>query len=88
MAMTSLNDTNVDPSQTAKMIARLQAATASGKPSDGRLDEEGGHGLSATKSQEQLAFADQLAFLFWQLGIPEFQIRESKTPSHPRKKQD
>ncbi len=68
MAMTSLNDTNVDPSQTAKMIARLQAATASGRPVLWRLDEEGGHGLSATKSQEQLAFADQLAFLFWQLG--------------------
>jgi prolyl oligopeptidase len=67
MAVTSLNDTNVDPSQTAKMIARLQAATVSGKPILWRLDEEGGHGVSTTRSQEQVNFADQLAFLFWQL---------------------
>ncbi len=65
-----MNDTNVEPWQTAKMIARLQAATASGRPILLRLDEEGGHGIAATKSQEQMVFADQLAFLFWQLDVP------------------
>ena len=73
LAMASMNDTNVDPWHAAKMTARLQAATASGKPVLLRLDEEGGHGIAATKTQEQVKFADQLAFLFWQLGVPEFQ---------------
>jgi prolyl oligopeptidase len=74
MAVTSLNDANVDPSQTAKMIARLKAATTSGKAVLWRLDEEGGHGVAATKPQEQTRFTDELAFLFWQLGVREFQI--------------
>jgi prolyl oligopeptidase len=88
MAVTSLNDTNVDPSQTAKMMARLEAATRSGKPVLLRLDEEGGHGVAATKTQEQMKFTDQLAFLLWQLGVREFQIREHGTDMRSQDRRD
>ena len=50
------------------MAARLQAATASGKPVLLRVDYDAGHGGSATKDQQNLLAADQFAFLFRQLA--------------------
>ena len=41
---TGMNDPRVDPWEMAKMTARLQAATASGKPVLLRVDYAGGHG--------------------------------------------
>jgi hypothetical protein len=50
---TGANDPRVDPWQMAKMTARLQAATASGKPVLLRVDYAGGHGMmGATRDQE------------------------------------
>jgi prolyl oligopeptidase len=46
-----MNDPRVEPWETAKMAARLQAASTSGKPVMLRLDYEGGHGIGATKRQ-------------------------------------
>jgi prolyl oligopeptidase len=54
--------------QPAKMAARLQAATSSGKPVLLRVDFDAGHGLGSTKSQVEAELADQYAFLLWQLG--------------------
>ena len=64
---TGMNDPVVDPWQSAKMAARLQAATASGRPVLLRVDDGGHDQWGATKSQLYALRADQLAFLIWQL---------------------
>jgi prolyl oligopeptidase len=38
-----------------------------------RVDYDAGHGLGSTKSQRDAETADELAFLLWQFGVPEFQ---------------
>lgn len=68
-----MNDPRVEPWQTAKIGARLQAATSSGKPVLLRLEYEGGHGVGSTRSQTQEEFADLFAFAFWQMGVDGFQ---------------
>ena len=66
---TGVNDPRVAPWQAAKMTARLQASTSSGKPILLRVDYDAGHGIGSTKSQRDTEFADAIAFLFWQLGV-------------------
>src|SRR5271168_3020499 len=66
---TGVNDPRVAPWQAAKMAARLQAATSSGKPILLRVDYDAGHGIGSTKSQHDSELADEVAFLFWQLGV-------------------
>ncbi len=70
---TGANDPRVAPWQAAKMTARLQASTTSGKPILLRVDYDAGHGLGSTKSQRDVELSDELAFLFWQLGVAGFQ---------------
>jgi prolyl oligopeptidase len=65
---TGVNDPRVAPWQAAKMTARLQASTSSGKPVLLRVDYDAGHGIGSTKSQRDIELADELSFLFWQLG--------------------
>lgn len=69
------NDTRVDPWHSAKMAARLQAATASGRPVLLRLDFDAGHGIGSTKGQRFEQLADGIAFVLWQAGAPDFQPR-------------
>ncbi len=66
---TGVNDPRVAPWQAAKMTARLQADTSSGKPVLLRVDYDAGHGIGSTKSQRDIELADEVAFLFWQLGV-------------------
>jgi prolyl oligopeptidase len=63
------HDARVPIWQPAKMAARLQHATASGKPILFRLESGAGHGygLGTTSSQLNEELADCYAFLFWQL---------------------
>ena len=68
-----INDPRVDPSQPAKMAARLQASTSSGKPVLLRVDYDAGHGMGSTRSQTDLEYADEASFLLWQDGDPDFQ---------------
>jgi len=63
-----INDPRVEPWETAKMVARLQAATTSGKPVLFRVDYQAGHGIGSTKKQHQEELADTIAFLLAQLG--------------------
>jgi prolyl oligopeptidase len=71
---TGMNDPRVDPWEMAKMTARLQAATTSGKPILLRVEYEGGHGgIGGTEKQAQERLADEWSFLLWQFGVPEFQ---------------
>lgn len=68
-----MNDPRVAPWNSAKMCARLQAASSSGKPVLFRVDYFAGHGIGSTKKQQYSETADALAFLLWQLGDPKFQ---------------
>jgi prolyl oligopeptidase len=38
-----------------------------------RVDYDAGHGMGSTKSQRDDELADEIAFLFWQLGLPDYQ---------------
>jgi prolyl oligopeptidase len=64
------HDARVPVWQPAKMAARLQAATASGKPILLRLTSGAGHGygFGTTSSQLNEELADCYAFLFRQLA--------------------
>ena len=66
---TGANDPRVAPWQAAKMAARLQAATSSGKSVLLRVEYDAGHGMGSTKSQRDAESADEMAFLLWQLGV-------------------
>jgi len=67
---TGLTDPRVVPWQVTKMAARLQQATASGKPVLLRVEQQGGHGLGSTASQFNEEFADDIAFGLAQTGSP------------------
>jgi prolyl oligopeptidase len=69
LVTTGLNDPRVDSWQAAKMAARLQAATTSGKPVLLRVDYDAGHGQGSTKKQGYEERADVFAFLLWQAGL-------------------
>ncbi len=64
-----INDPRVEPWMSAKMAARLQAATASDKPVLLRVDYHAGHGIGSTKLQNLKGLADKYAFLLWQMGM-------------------
>ena len=76
---TGVNDPRVAPWQAAKMTARLQACTSSGKPILLRVDYDAGHGIGSTKSQRDIEFADDIAFLFWQLGVAGYAPSPART---------
>jgi len=64
-----INDPRVNPWMSAKMTARLQAATASNKPVIFRVDYDAGHGIGSTRNQYLEGLADRWAFLLWQFGV-------------------
>jgi prolyl oligopeptidase len=64
-----ITDPRVEPWQSAKFAARVQAASASGKPVLLRMDYEAGHGIGSTKTQIIQERADMFAFMMWQFGI-------------------
>ncbi|WP_419816054.1 prolyl oligopeptidase family serine peptidase [Glacieibacterium sp.] len=65
---TGVTDPRVAPFHVAKMTARLQAASTSGKPILLRVDYDAGHGVGSTRGQQDREAADTYAFLMWQLG--------------------
>ncbi|MGB8840035.1 MAG: prolyl oligopeptidase family serine peptidase [Aliidongia sp.] len=73
---TGMNDPRVAPWQPGKMAAHLQAATSSGRPVLLLVDFDAGHGMGSTKQQRDREIADQMAFLYWQIGRPGFQPAE------------
>jgi prolyl oligopeptidase len=72
---TGVNDPRVAPWEPGKFAARLQAATASGKPVILRVDTDAGHGIGSTRRQRDDETADTYAFILWQTGDPRFQPR-------------
>lgn len=63
------NDPRVAIWQAAKMAARLQVATSSGKPVLLRVEFQGGHGMGSTQQQFNEEYADEFAFLCQQMGV-------------------
>ncbi len=70
---TGINDPRVDSWQAGKMAARLQAATASGKPVLLRVDWQAGHGQGSARQNRDEELADIYSFLFWQFGKEDYQ---------------
>ncbi len=67
--LTGANDPRVDPMQSRKMTARLQAASSSGEPILLRTSASSGHGRGTALSEQIEQTVDVDAFLFDKLGI-------------------
>lgn len=66
---TGENDHRVNPMQSRKMIARLQAADPTGHPILLRTSSSAGHGFGTALDEQVDESADVLSFLFDQLGM-------------------
>ena len=66
---TGETDGRVNPAHSRKMIARLQAATNSGRPILLSINAHAGHGIGSALSIRVNQQADAYAFLFDQLGM-------------------
>ncbi|MEI9897349.1 MAG: prolyl oligopeptidase family serine peptidase [Chthoniobacter sp.] len=62
-------DGRVNPANSRKMTARLQAATSSGLPVLVRLSSDSGHGMGTALTERIAQESDVFAFLFDQLGV-------------------
>jgi prolyl oligopeptidase len=67
--LTGANDPRVDPMQSRKMVARLQAATVGDAPVLLRTSADTGHGAGTALSARVEQVTDVHSFLFAQLGI-------------------
>jgi prolyl oligopeptidase len=63
------NDGRVNPAQSRKMTARLQAATSSGRPILLRTTATAGHGMGSSLKDRVAELADIYSFLFAELGV-------------------
>ena len=70
---TGVTDPRVAPFHVAKMTARLQAASSSGKPVLMRVDYDAGHGIGSTRGQQDREAVDTYAFLLWRTGAAGYQ---------------
>jgi prolyl oligopeptidase len=70
-----IHDPRVEPWESAKTAARLQAATSSGKPVLFRVEYHAGHGIGSTRQQRQAELADVWSFMLWQAGDESFQLQ-------------
>jgi prolyl oligopeptidase len=66
---TGANDGRVNPAQSKKMTARLQSATASGRPILLLVNFHAGHGMGTSQKIRINELADTYAFLFHELGV-------------------
>ncbi len=69
MFLTGANDPRVNPMQSRKMVARLQAANSSRNPILLWTSSDSGHGIFMSLSQRVGQYTDVYAFLFHQLGV-------------------
>ena len=69
LLLTGDNDPRVDPMQSRKMAARLQAATSSGRPILLRSESRAGHGQGKPISKRIDDVTDYMAFAMHQTGL-------------------
>jgi prolyl oligopeptidase len=78
--LTGDNDHRVNPMQSRKMTARLQAANASSHPVYLRTTSSAGHGIGTALNEGIEQSADVFAFLLDQLGIRYARPADPKVP--------
>jgi len=76
--LTGANDPRVDPMQSRKFVARLQAANASKNPIVLRTSGSSGHGIDMALSEIIGEEVDVYAFLFHELGVTAKPVRGAK----------
>jgi prolyl oligopeptidase len=69
LMLTGENDHRVNPMESRKMVARLQAATSSSQPILLRTSSSSGHGFGTALDEQIDEDADVFSFLFDQLGV-------------------
>ena len=62
-------DSRVDPLHARKMGARMQAATASGRPVLIQIERQAGHGAGKPRGKQVEDLSDRWSFLAWCLGV-------------------
>src|SRR5439155_19509869 len=67
--LTGINDGRVDPANSLKMAARLQAANSSKRPILLRVSATSGHGFGTGLSEASEQQSQVFAFLFQELGV-------------------
>ncbi len=75
LCATGINDARVAPWQPGKFAGALQNASGSGKPVLLRVDLNNGH-FTENRLVTYSNFADQDAFMLWQTGDPEYQLKK------------
>jgi prolyl oligopeptidase len=69
-----LNDKRVAPWMTAKLAARMQTASTSGRPIVVRIDADTGHGIGSMRDQVYAEQADVYSFMLAASGDPGFRL--------------
>jgi prolyl oligopeptidase len=69
------NDPRVESWQPGKFVAALQQASVSGRPVLMKINYDSGH-FTEDKNVTFANFADQFAFVLWQCGHPDFQMKK------------
>ena len=72
-----INDPRVEPWLSAKMAARLQVATTSGKPVWLRIEYDSGHGFGTSKRRRNEEQTDIYALLFEQLTAADAKVKQA-----------
>ena len=67
----------------AKMGARLQRASTSGKPVLLDIDYEAGHGIGTAQGSVSQQRADPISFMLWQFGAEGFAPQATATGAVP-----
>ncbi|MBV8390079.1 MAG: prolyl oligopeptidase family serine peptidase [Mucilaginibacter sp.] len=80
ICVTGWNDPRVVPWEPGKFAAALQNASASGKPVILKVNYDDGH-FTEDKNVTFANFADQFAFVLWQCGHPDFQLKSERSAS-------
>ena len=75
MCVGGWNDSRVAPWEPGKFAAAMQNATSSGKPVLLKINYDNGH-FTEDKQVTWANFADQYAFMMWQCGHPDFQLKK------------
>jgi prolyl oligopeptidase len=78
--LTGANDARVDPMQSRKMTARLQAAGGSGGPFLLRTSSSSGHGFGSSLDERVAQTVDVYAFLFDRLGVAYHPVTGGAAP--------
>ena len=80
ICVTGWNDPRVVPWEPGKFAAALQNASTSGKPVILKVNYDDGH-FTEDKNVTWANFADQFAFVLWQCGHPDFQLKSDRSAS-------